>query len=290
VGSGLDGPLGIDVVDTEPANSSPRARAWAAPSIPTLGGYHTRLRVLSYNIQVGVDISRYRHYVTHSWKHVFPYKDRLENLDRIASLIRTYNLVGLQEVDRGSLRSGFIDQTEYLAHKGRFTYWYSQATRSLGKIAQHSNGFLSHIPPDEVTEHRLPGLRGRGALMAQFGRGYERLTLFTLHLALGRRARMRQLYFLAELVSEHPHVILLGDLNCQSSSPEMRWFMRRTGLQGSLQGLPTFPSWRPLWHLDHILVSPSLQVEHVHVLNYPFSDHLPIAMEVCLPFGMPLAA
>ena len=48
-------------------------------------------------------------------------------------------------------------------------------------------------------------------------------------------------------------------------------------------GLHTFPSWQPSRQLDHILVSSSIGVEQVEVLDYAFSDHLPIAMAVRLP-------
>ncbi len=45
----------------------------------------------------------------------------------------------------------------------------------------------------------------------------------------------------------------------------------------------TFPSWRPHKGIDHILVSPSLRAEKVRVLDFPFSDHLPVAAEVLVP-------
>ncbi|HEB80408.1 MAG TPA: EEP domain-containing protein, partial [Chromatiales bacterium] len=35
---------------------------------------------------------------------------------------------------------------------------------------------------------------------------------------------------------------------------------------------------------------PSLKVERVSVLDYPFSDHLPVAMDVTLPGGLRLGA
>jgi endonuclease/exonuclease/phosphatase family metal-dependent hydrolase len=47
--------------------------------------------------------------------------------------------------------------------------------------------------------------------------------------------------------------------------------------------LPTFPSWKPNRSLDHILVSSSIEVENVEVLNVNFSDHLPISMDVMIP-------
>jgi endonuclease/exonuclease/phosphatase family metal-dependent hydrolase len=243
-----------------------------------------RLRVLSYNIQVGIASSTYYHYLTGSWKHVLPHAQRFDNLDRIAGAIHGFDIVGLQEVDAGSLRSGFVNQTEYIADKGRFPYWYHQTTRKIGKIAQHSNGLLSKFRPSEIIEHKLPGLiPGRGALVARYGSAERPLILLILHLALSRRARLRQLAYVSELVNEYEHVILMGDLNCPGHSAEMYSLLHRTHLREPTEVLHTFPSWRPNRSIDHILVSPSLQVERMHVLNCAGSDHLPIAMDVIIP-------
>ncbi len=261
------------------------ARAAAASRLPMPGSSPHRLDILSYNIQAGVYTSRYRHYVTQSWKHVLPHRERLNNLDRLVTLLGSYDLVGLQEVDAGSLRSGFIDQTEYLAHRARFPHWYRQINRSLGKFAQHSNGLLSRYRPYEIIEHRLPGLPGRGAILVRFGRGDEALTVCIIHVALGRRARVRQLGYVGELVAQYPHVILLGDLNCGPDAAELRTLKQRGDLVEPACDCDkkTFPSWRPMRNIDHILVSPTLGVEEVKVLDYPYSDHLPVSVALNLP-------
>lgn len=242
------------------------------------------LRLLSYNIQTGIATRRYHHYLTHSWKHVLPHGERIENLNRIARMIHEYDVVGLQEVDGGSLRSGFINQTEYLAVRASFPYWYDKTNRNLGKIAQHSIGLLSRFPTAEITEHKLPGfIPGRGALTVEFKTKGAPLILVILHLALSQRARVRQLAFVGELIHDYEHVVVMGDMNCQPNSEEMLALMKNANLVEPLQDLHTFPSWRPLRNIDHILVSPTLQVDEVKVLNYPLSDHLPIAMTVRLP-------
>ena len=247
-----------------------------------------RLRLLSYNIQAGISTSGYRHYLTNSWKHVLPCPKRLANLDRIAGLIGKFDIVGLQEVDGGSLRSGFINQTEYLAIEARFPYWHDQTNRNLGKFAQHSTGLLSRVRPTEVTEVKLPGMiPGRGALTVRYGHGDNALILVIAHLALGRRARFRQLECIAEIIGDYRHAIVMGDMNCSSESREIDWLVKRTALREPAHDMPTFPSWRPSRNLDQILVSPSLRVGRMDVLNYPFSDHLPIAMEVVLPMTLP---
>ena len=271
--------LNVPLFSTDASAPRPRAANESRP-----------LRLLSFNIQAGIHTSGYHHYLTRSWKHVLPYPQRLENLDRIANLVRDYDFVGIQESDGGSLRSGFINQTEYLALRGRFPYWYDQTNRNLGHFARHSLGLLSRFLPSDITEVRLPGMiPGRGVLCVRFGHGDDALLLMILHLALGRRARQRQLGAISDVVNEHQHVIVMGDFNCCSESDEINWLLARTRLSEPVHGLHTFPSWRPRRNIDHILVSSSIDVRNVKVLNHMISDHLPVAMEVTLPADVALA-
>jgi len=250
-----------------------------------------RLKLLSYNIQVAIATHRLHHYVTRSWRHVLPHARHLDNLDKIAGLLHQYDIVGLQEVDAGSLRSGFVNQTEYLATQADFLYWNHQTNRRIGSIAQHSNGFLSQIVPANVVEHKLPGLmRGRGAMVVQYGEDDDALMLVLLHLALGKRARSEQLRYVSELVNTRKNVIVMGDMNCQPHSEELQALLLSTGLRAPIWGLNTYPSWKPTKMLDHILVSPSLVVENVEVIDVSMSDHLPISMDVILPDSVSLTA
>lgn len=252
---------------------------------------HRRLRLLSYNIQAGLTTSRYAHYLIHSWKQVFPVPSRMINLDSIARIIADYDIVGLQEVDTGSLRSGFVDQAKYLAERAQFKYAFDQSNRRIGRISQHCNAILSRISPSLVEDYKLPGvIPGRGLLRARFGEGEDALNVFIMHMALGKRGRRRQMQFLAELIGDYRHVIVMGDLNCRSDSPEMGQLLRSAHLSEPAPGLHTFPSWSPDRQLDHILVSPSIQVENVSVLTHTFSDHLPIAMQVIVPEQVGMAA
>ncbi len=255
----------------------------AAQEAPQETSGYRRLRLLSYNIQSGLSTSKYSHYLTRSWQHVVPVPSRMINLDGIARAIAAYDLVGLQEVDTGSLRSGFVNQVKYLAERGGFQYVFDQSNRRIGLISQHSNAMLSRLRPSRIEEHKLPGMPGRGVLRVRFGKGAEALHVFILHLALGRRSRLRQMSFLADIISDYRHVIVMGDLNCPANCKEMTLLLRSGNLCEPEPGLYTFPSWRPVRQLDHILVSPSIRVEQVAVLEYTFSDHRPIAMQVVAP-------
>jgi endonuclease/exonuclease/phosphatase family metal-dependent hydrolase len=250
-----------------------------------------RLRLASFNIQTGISTSSYREYLTGGWRHIWPSQKRLPNLDRIAQLLKPFDIVGLQEVDGGGARSHHIVQTQYLAEHAGFPYWHNQVNRRFGKFALHSNGLLTRIKPDAIHDYKLPGLPGRGALVARFGkRGHDALYVCVLHLELLRGTRLRQLAFVSELIHDLPYVVVMGDLNCEPGSPELRLLTRTTQLSDPVCEIKTFPSWRPHRMLDHILVTPALKVERVHVIHFACSDHLPIAMDVRLPEPLALSA
>lgn len=246
-----------------------------------------RLRLISYNIQIGIASARYHHYLTQSWKHVLPHAQSLENLDRIARLVNDFDVVALQEVDAGSFRSLFVNQVEFLARRGGFPHWYSQTNRNLGKIAQHSNGLLSRFAPGGIFEHRLPGLiPGRGLIEVHYGSSSNPLVLLMVHLALSKRARLRQIHYIARLVNRYPHVVVMGDFNCHARSEEMEILLDRAPLHRPSDDLPTFPSWRPKLCIDHVLVSSSITINDIQVLQHPVSDHLPIGVDISLPKGV----
>ncbi|MGB5716478.1 MAG: endonuclease/exonuclease/phosphatase family protein [Gammaproteobacteria bacterium] len=250
-----------------------------------------RIRLLSYNVQAGISTERYRHYVTRSWKHVLPHAQRFSNLDRVARMIKDYDIVGLQELDAGSLRSGYINLTEYLSEKAHMPFWSDQTNRRIGRFARHSTGVLSRFHPTEIIEHRLPGrIPGRGALFIRFGNRHDSLVVLILHMALGRRARLRQFDYISEIVNEYRHVIVMGDLNCHSQSTEMDYLINRTMMTEPIHDVCTFPSWRPHRNIDHILVTPTLQVDQVKALDFSLSDHLPVEMLITLPESVHLGS
>ncbi len=244
------------------------------------------IRLLTFNIQVGINTASYHHYLTRSWQHVLPHRGRIGNLDRIATLLRNYDVVALQECDGGSLRSGYINQVQYLAEAAGIPYWHQQLNRNLGPVAQHSNGLLSRFRPLDVTEHRLPGLLpGRGAIIAHYGDADDPLVLVMMHLALSKAGQVRQLAYIHELIADYRHVVLMGDLNNHAEELLTNTPLKDSNLVPLPETAHSFPSWRPERALDHILVSPSLEIRNAEVVSYPVSDHLPIALDIALPKG-----
>jgi endonuclease/exonuclease/phosphatase family metal-dependent hydrolase len=252
----------------------------AAPFLP----HQQHIRLLSYNIQVGISTEAYRHYFTRSWQHVFPSRSRFRNLDKISSLLKQYDIVALQECDGGSMRSGYVNQVEYLAEKSGHPFWYQQLNRNLGRLAQNSNGLLSRLQPHHISQHRLPGLLpGRGAIIAKFGYEDDPLVLVMMHLALSFKAQYQQLEHIYELIAPYKHVVLMGDLNNRAEQLLTQTPLKHSNLLPLPTAVHTFPSWRPERTLDHILVSPGLQIRNAGVVCFPMSDHLPISVDIAMP-------
>lgn len=246
-----------------------------------------QLRVLSFNMQAGMGIHAAHHYLTRGHRHFLPHRRRHEHLEQIAHLLASYDLVGLQEVDGGSLRSGYTHQLAHLAERANFPYWYQQLNRDLGHLGQFSNGLLSRQSPFAIEAHALPGLKGRGLILGRFGCADNALLVLNVHLALSERARAHQLNFIHKLTADASHVVIMGDLNCTRDELR-RSLLGQRHWRWLDEEMHTHPSWKPARQIDHILVSENLRVRKVAVLDVRLSDHRPIELELELPAGFSL--
>jgi len=207
--------------------------------------------------------------------------DRRCDPERVARVITELDVdvLALQEVDCGYHRDG-DDQIATIAgilgmhavagptlHRGEGTY---------------GNALLTRLPTSAVrhVDLSVAGREPRGAIDADLTIEGRALRFLVTHLGLRRFERARQVeQILRSLRSteEGKLTIVAGDLN--------EW--RRSDL--SLQPLHvrfgrsrvrTFPSWRPLFAFDRILVEPHAALRsfdvHRSELARGASDHLPV--------------
>lgn len=238
-------------------------------------------RLLSFNIQAGLQTHDYPHYVSGAWRHALPTRRRRDNLLAMAKLMRGYDFVAIQEADAGSIRTDRVNLVEFLAEQAGFTHYGLTVTRDLAPFARICLGYLSRTPPTQVITHTLPGrLPGRGALEVDIDSpSLGALTLLVTHLALGRESRVRQLTYLSTVMHGQQGV-LVGDLNGSPESLRRIPGLRAAGLQPLLHAPATYPSWRPRRSLDQVLLTPELQVVSAQALPVVLSDHLPLAVEL----------
>ena len=239
------------------------------------------LRVLSFNIQLGLNTARYRDYVTQGWRHVLPALKVPPGLTLVSEAIRGYDFVAIQEADAGSLRSAHIDQIAYLARHAGYTHHGHVITRNLAPVARHSLGFLSRWPARIVGDHALPGLiPGRRVLHVDVESPLGPLKIFVVHLALSRSTQRQQIDYIASLTGSQVPSILMGDFNCDADTLRSHPALRQAGFVVAQQHRPTFPSWAPRRAIDHIVTSPHLGVDDLFTLPRLHSDHLALGAQL----------
>lgn len=242
----------------------------------------TSVKIISSNIQAGSITRAYSEYVTRSWSHVLPNGKRT-NLDALADTYMAFDLVGLQECDPGSMRSGFSNQSDYLARKANFPFSSHQATRRISRFAGSGNALLSRMQPGKIEHFVLPSrIPGRGVLLAEFGEAGKTWHVAVTHLSLGAAARRVQIAYLSELLADKPRLVLMGDFNCDLLAPEMSRLFQHTSLQVPDIVLPTFPSWAAKRCIDHILVG-GMPSANYQTHSAAGSDHLAVALDLQIP-------
>jgi endonuclease/exonuclease/phosphatase family metal-dependent hydrolase len=224
--------------------------------------------------------------------------DRRLDLERIAAVIGEHepDIVCLQEVDVGRLRTGGADQAHEIARRLEMTSHFHPAMKVEEEL--YGEAILTHLPERLVkaaslpTVRGVPGLEPRGALWVAMQAGGVTLHVLNTHLGLIPREQRRQAAMLAgpEWLS-HPDcqdpVILAGDFNATSLTAPYRHLTRRLRDAQKSPGLgravPTFPSGFPVLRIDHVFVSRSLRVTRVSTPFSPLarmaSDHLPLIVD-----------
>ncbi len=205
-----------------------------------------------------------------------------ENLLNIREFIKSVNpdIVGLVEVDTGSIRTGMVNQAEIIAgHLGHYTVYESKygeesLNNRLPIVRKQGNAFLA-------------APRIHGERFHYFATGIKRLiieleledvAIFLVHLSLKYRHRQSQLRRLHELVlaTDKP-VIIAGDFNTFWGEDELYLFMEASGMRSAnVEKRPSYPSQAPRKELDFILYGPGVEILDFQIPRVCFSDHLPL--------------
>jgi endonuclease/exonuclease/phosphatase family metal-dependent hydrolase len=213
---------------------------------------------------------------------------------RIAEVIAACqpDVVALQELDVGRLRTGGIDQAYAIAHALGMSVHFHPALRVEEEL--YGDAILTALPMRLVKAGPLPGSVGfepRGALWAAIEANGTEIQIINTHLGLPPYERMAQAKallgqnWLGHADCRDP-VILLGDLNARRRSVVYRMLtarLRDAQLVLHKRARRTFPARLPMLRIDHIFCSRSIDVLGVEVPRSPLvrtaSDHLPVVMD-----------
>lgn len=237
------------------------------------------MRLLLYNIRYGLGLGPELHWPLPGMGYLLGNRS---NLERITKFIKGQDpdIVGLIEVDSGSIRTGRVNQAERIAQAlGHYSvyqckYGLSSLNTRLPIVRKQGNAFLA-------------APRVHGERFHYFDKGIKRLTIeleledfaiFLVHLSLKYRHRQAQLHALHDLVvAAHKPVVIAGDFNTFWGEHEIYLFMKAAGLKSAnAHSLPSYPSHAPRKELDFVLYGEGINIVDFSIPEVRFSDHLPL--------------
>lgn len=212
------------------------------------------------------------------------------DLERIAAVIKKEkaDIIALQEVDRGVLRSGKRDIPAELGKlTGMSVFFENNITYQGG---EYGNAILTRLPvlSSTNTHYRmLEPKEQRGVLQLVLWLDGKSLLFLDTHLDYrdtGEPERLLHVETMKDLVKKHGNIpaIICGDFNATPDTGTYRE-MKKTfrdswELSGEGKGL-TIHSDKPLTRIDYIWISEQVQSLKTWVPSTLASDHLPVVGE-----------
>jgi endonuclease/exonuclease/phosphatase family metal-dependent hydrolase len=230
-----------------------------------------RLRVATYNIHHGEGT------------------DGSLDLARVANLILSMqpDLVALQEVDRGTARTGGVDQLVTLERLTGLRGVFGKAMDFDG--GSYGVAILSRFPVLETRAARMPGAeerepRAEVTAEVEMRPGAPPLQFTSTHLDNGRDvvSRLAQVRFLNATLTgngDQP-AILAGDLNSQADSSVVQ-VLRQEWSEMFTAPEPLGPQGMPRRRVDHVLGRPAASwrtLDSTVVDDRIASDHRPVVV------------
>jgi len=237
------------------------------------------MRLLLYNIRYGVGAGASMHMPLPGAGYILGNQSVLPD---IVNFIKSTDpdIVGLIEVDTGSIRSRNVNQAETIAAElgMNSSYETKYGAKSLNQllpiIRKQGNAFLA-------------APRVHGETFHYFDTGIKRLIIelemddfavFLVHLSLKYRHRHLQLRKLYDLIEQREKpVVVAGDFNTFWGENEIYLFMRAARLRSAnVNSQPSYPSRAPRKELDFVLYQDGINVTNFEIPQVRHSDHLPL--------------
>lgn len=222
-----------------------------------------------------------------------------ERIARVIARARP-DVVALQELDVGRSRTQGRDQAQIIAHSLEMDFHFHPTVHL--EEERYGDAVLTHLPRFLLKAAPLPGLADkpqlepRGALWMSVDLHGCEVQIINTHLGLIAAERTAQADallgedWLGNARCRAP-VILCGDFNSLPSSPVCRQLATRLNdvqiAARRHRPRSTFSGRFPMMRIDHIFVSPDIEVTGIEVpdseLARVASDHLPLVAELRIP-------
>lgn len=236
------------------------------------------IRLATFNLRHGAPADRYR-----------------GDPDKVAEACAGLNadILALQEVDQGTLRSKRADLAALAAEAAGMEVVFSKTMRIFGGSYGNAllvRGEIADVEPLMLMgghRHRIRfgkrriwlGHELRGAIIATAHTAIGSIAVAATHLAVERNVARTQLHHIvSELAQRDAPQVLLGDLNLSGEQLLAEPALADMKLVG---GPATFPADSPKRRIDHIAVF-GLTVQTVTTHQFPISDHRALIADVTL--------
>lgn len=229
------------------------------------------ITILSYNI-----------------RHGFGMDGKL-NLQRIADAINRQapDLVGIQEVDLNTTRSGLVDEATTLGSLTGMKPFFGKAIPFQG--GEYGIAILARDPDATMHSHiPLPGAEPRTLLAIQTKtKEGKPLVFVNTHFDLQQQRQMESAKIIAGWLGKLDGLpaIFVGDFNCEPNSETFLELTKTWKHVTKGKPLPTFPAPKPSREIDHAFITPAngWELEDIQVVQEPIaSDHRPLKFEIRL--------
>jgi len=237
------------------------------------------LKVLVYNVHAGKDAKG------------------VDNLQRVADVVKASgaDIVLLQEVDKGTRRSGNVDQPAEYARRTGFNVAFGRSLNYDG--GEYGIAVLSrwpirrdtaiHLPVDPPQERSGGSHEPRVAMRVSIPSPFGELSFLNTHIDASsddrwRKQEIKTIIALArDLVrTGNSRVMVGGDFNSTPES-EVQMELRASGLDdawlkcGSGEGF-SYPADSSRKRIDYLFLTPGVQCTRGEVLVTETSDHRPV--------------
>ncbi len=238
--------------------------------ITNLEGEVVKMKIMTYNIRHGLGA------------------DDVYDFDRIIDVVQSENpdILILNEVDQGCIRTGFIHQAGMLAEKTSMDFVFG-ATESR---TDYGNAVLSKYPITESRTFHLPQPKWmkaliRGCVKIKVDVNGLPVSVYGTHLGLGgfQEIQTELGAIFEETKKEDIPTVIAGDFNIEYG--ELRgcvkgFFDTFKSVNHSVGvDLHTFPADNPGPQIDYIIVNGYFKPCEIYTVNSVASDHLAV---VCI--------
>lgn len=203
--------------------------------------------------------------------------DNRVDLDRTIETLRALDadIICLQEVERNSLRSNYMDQVAIIAESLEMNAVFSPSLSYPGLY--YGNAILSRYPIEETQTLRFFNkIEKRSALLSKIQLAKEQsIYVLNTHLGLNQTERLQAIDEIHLKIKDlNSPIILAADLN---SLPIHKEYQVWEGLlEKTNEGTPIQTYRNTDWQIDYIFHSEEFTVREMIVVESEASDHFPV--------------